>query len=624
MCGIAGIVHAESTDGIVAETLRRMCDQIVHRGPDDYGEYVNGHVGLAMRRLSIIDVEGGRQPIANEDSTVWVVFNGEIYNYRQLRSELELTGHRFRTTSDTEVIVHLFEELGDKCVQRLRGMFAFAVWDVRGQTLTLARDRLGIKPLYVADVRGGIAFASELKALLAHRGIPRDIDPNAVAEYFTHLCVPGDLSIFRAVRKLPPAHVLTYTGGRTYLRRYWDVQPDPDHQRSAASWVDETRERLRAAVGSHLVADVPVGAFLSGGLDSAAMVGVMAEASSEPVRTFTVGFTTSAGSFDERRPARMVAERYGTIHEECLLAPALTDLVPRIVAAFDEPFADSSAIPNFLVCQETARSVKVALSGLGADELFGGYARYVGLAVGDRYRRLPRFVRAAIAALARTASNRVAVSRTTDRLRRFVAAAELSSAEQYRAFISGFSNVGDILHPDVRRSAGARPSRYADVIGRLAVDNPVDLGLFADLHLYLPDDLLTLTDRISMAHSLEVRVPFLDHELVEFAARVPAGLKVQGLGTKVLFRRAIEPWVPRAHFTRPKQGFSVPLAQWLRGPLSGMLDDLVASRVSRESAWLDGRTVRRLVDEHRSGNVCHEVRLWAIICFLEWERQTRV
>ncbi|MGH3116730.1 MAG: asparagine synthase (glutamine-hydrolyzing) [Gaiellales bacterium] len=621
MCGIAGIVNADPSRRVWPETLRGMCDAMIHRGPDDHGEYIDGHAAIGMRRLSIIDVRGGRQPITNEDGTIWVVLNGEIYNYRQLRKDLETSGHRFRTTSDTEVIVHLFEEFGEACVHRLRGMFTFGIWDARRQALMLARDRVGIKPLYYAILPEGLVFASELKAMLTHPGIPRDLDPEAVAEYFTHLCVPGELSIFKGIRKLLPAHVLTYREGRIRVSRYWQVQPDADNSRSEDKWVEQLRERLREAVELHMVADVPVGAFLSGGLDSGAMVALMARASADRIRTFTVGFTTPAGSFDERLSARAVAERHDTVHRECLLAPDVTHLLPRIVRAFDEPFADSSAIPNFLVCQETARHVKVALSGLGADELFGGYERYVALELGEAYRRIPRLARVAIAKLAGTLPDGHGTSRFSDRLKRFVATSDMSRVDRYRSFVSAFGNAQEVLHPDVHESLDRRGSQYDRVVRELTIQNSVDLGLFADLHAYLPDDLLTLTDRISMAHSLEVRVPFLDHELIEFVARMPARFKIHGFRKKVLFRRAIAPWLPAGHLRRPKQGFSVPLAEWLRGSLRPLLSDLVVSRDWRESPWLDPRAVRRLVDEHVSRKVSHEIRLWAIICFLEWERQ---
>jgi asparagine synthase (glutamine-hydrolysing) len=621
MCGIAGIIHSDPSRFVSPESVRSMCDAIVHRGPDGAGQYVNGHVGIGMRRLSIIDLHTGQQPITNEDGTIWVVFNGEIYNYRELRKDLKAKGHRFRTTSDTEVIVHLFEEMGEECVQRLRGMFAFAIWDARRKFLLLGRDRLGIKPLYYAAIPEGLIFASELKALLTHPGIPRDLDPQAVTEYFTHLCVPGDLSIFKSVRKLPPAHVLTYRQGQVELRRYWQVQPNPDHSRNENDWTEELRDRLRDAVDIHMVADVPVGAFLSGGLDSGMVVALMARASTEPVRTFTVGFATDAGAFDEREPARAVAQRYGTIHEECLLEPDVAEILPRIVHAFDEPFADSSAIPNWLICRETARHVKVALSGLGGDELFGGYERYVGLQSGELYQKVPRPVRLAISRLVRDLPNGSGTSYGRDRLKRFVAASELSPAGRYRSFIAAFGNVDDILHPDLRALLNHRMSRYQQVISELAIREALDVGLFTDLYLYLPDDLLTLTDRVSMAHSLEIRVPFLDHELVEFVARMPGHLKVRGLQKKFLFRKAVAPWVPEGHLHRRKQGFSIPLGAWLKGPLKPMLSDLVESRESRESPWLNHTAVRKLVEEHLAGKQNHEIRLWAIICFQEWKRQ---
>jgi asparagine synthase (glutamine-hydrolysing) len=620
MCGIAGIIHSDPYLPVKSETIERMCDAIAHRGPDGFGKYLNGHVGIGMRRLSIIDLETGQQPICNEDETLWIVFNGEIYNYRQLREELKVKGHQFRTTSDTEVIVHLYEEFGENCVQRLRGMFAFAIWDARRKALILARDPVGIKPLYYAIIPEGLIFASEIKALLTQPKVSREIDPVAVAEYFTHLCVPGDLSIFRAVRKLPPAHVLVYESGRVRLHRYWYLRPQPDYGRTNKDWIEQLQVRLQEAVRSHMVADVPVGAFLSGGLDSGAIVALMASASAEPIRTFTVGFSTDAGRFDEREPARAVAERYGTAHQECILAADVVDILPRIVRAFDEPFADSSAIPNWLVCQETARHVKVALSGLGGDELFGGYERYVGLQWGELYQRVPRLARSAIAKIVRDSRDGNGSSYFRDRLRRFVAAGELSKSEQYRSFISAFWNVKDILHPHVCALLNREISQYQRVTSEMATHDSLDLGLFTDLYLYLPDDLLTLTDRISMAHSLEVRVPFLDHELLAFVAHMPAKLKVRAGRKKILFRQAIAPWVPRGHLKRAKQGFSVPMATWLRTSLRPLLTDLVESREWRESPWLKHSAVRNLVDEHLEGRMNHETRLWAIICFQQWER----
>ncbi|HKC93463.1 MAG TPA: asparagine synthase (glutamine-hydrolyzing) [Nitrospira sp.] len=623
MCGIAGIIHSDRSDGVSPDVIRTMCDSLTHRGPDHFGHYVRGPVGLGMRRLSIIDLRTGDQPIPNEDETIWIVFNGEIYNYQHLRKELEAKGHCFRTSSDTEVIVHLYEEFGANCVQHLRGMFAFAIWDSRQHVLLLARDRLGIKPLYYAEMPEGLVFGSELKALLLHPGIRRDVNPDALAEYFVHFCVPGDLSIFKAFKKLPAGYTLTYQHGQSNLTRYWHIQPTPDDSQTEREWIEQLRYHLKDAVESHMVADVPVGAFLSGGLDSGTLIALMAQASTPPIRTFTVGFTTDAGRFDERIAARTVAHRYGTTHHECLLKADVSSILPRLIAAFDEPFADSGAIPNWLVCQETARHVKVALSGLGGDELFGGYERYLGLQLGERYYRIPRMLRLALSTFVQNLPSRNGLSYQADRVKRFVAAGDMPLTDRYRHFISAFGDAQEILHPDVKPLLSHRMTRYEQVTSELTIGHPVDLGLFTDLYLYLPDDLLFLSDRVSMAHSLEVRVPFLDHLLVEFVARIPAHFKVRGLQKKFIFRRTIVDWLPKEHFKMPKQGFSVPMAAWLRGSLRPMLCDLVASQEWRTSGWLNYAAVQQLVDEHLAGRANHESRLWAIVCFKEWERQYR-
>jgi asparagine synthase (glutamine-hydrolysing) len=621
MCGIAGMVHSDPAHPVSYETVQRMCDRIVHRGPDDYGSYVEGPVGIGMRRLSIIDLDGGKQPIPNEDRTVWVILNGEIYNYKELKRQLEALGHRFTTASDTEVIVHLYEEYGPDCVLKLRGMFGFAVWDLRRQTLMLARDRVGIKPLYYAELPTGLAFASELKSLLTLPDLPRAVSSQAVAEYVAHLCVPGRLSIFDAVQKLLPAHRLLYRHGRASVDCYWQVEPQPDFAKSENEWIEEVREQLRDAVESHMVADVPVGAFLSGGLDSGSLVALMAKASAEPVRTFTVGLTTEVGDFDERDAARVIAAQYRTKHEECLLAAEVGSLLPSIVASFDEPFADSSAIPNWLVCRETVRHVKVALSGLGGDELFGGYERYVGLQMGEWFRWIPGPIRSSLAALVGSLASGDGSSPMIDRVKRFMAAGELPLAQRYFSFIAAFANASDILHSDVIKQVGSGAPRYEEIIRGLTVREPLDVALTSDLHLYLPDDLLTLSDRISMAHSLEVRVPFVDHQLIECLSKMPARYKVRGFQKKVLFKKVIRDLLPPEHFARPKQGFSIPLAYWLRGSLKTMLLDVTGSRAAKESPWFDWPKVKKLVDEHLSGQHNHEIRLWGILCFQEWSRQ---
>ena len=622
MCGIAGVVYSDRLRKVSPELVKDMCDRIVHRGPDDYGAYVEGPVGIGMRRLSIIDLHTGHQPISNEDQTVWIVFNGEIYNYRALRERLEKKGHRFTTATDTEIIVHLYEEEGVHCVKSLRGMFAFAIWDSGQELLFLARDRIGIKPLYFCENREGIVFGSELKALLAVEGIARDLNPQAVAEYFTHLCVPGDLSIYQSVRKLLPGHVLVFQNGRSQISRYWSLKMAPDFQVKESEWIEQLQSYFTDAVTSHMVADVPVGAFLSGGVDSGSMVAIMAKHSSVPVRTFTVGFKTGAGRFDETAAARAVATRYHTQHYECLLEADVAELFPRVVGAIDEPFADSSVIPNWLVCQETARHVKVALSGLGGDELFGGYERYLGLSLGEAYLKLPLVLRRTIAALLRHWPAGDGFSYVGDRIRRFAEASERPMAERYRSFIVAFEDVRQILHPDIQ-SMGI-VSRYAQILKGLNPPHPIDLGMLVDFELYLPDDLLRLSDQISMAHSLEIRVPFMDHEFMEFVARIPARYKIHGFQKKYILKQAMAPWLPKGHMNRPKQGFSIPLAAWLRGSLRSMANDLVESRRCKESPWINQDCLQRMMKEHMSGYANHEVRLWGVLCFLEWERQQHV
>ncbi len=624
MCGIAGIANAEIDCPVSLEDVSTMCDQIAHRGPDHFGHRVMGSIGLGMRRLSIIDLHTGEQPISNEDRTVWIVFNGEIYNFLALRSELEAKGHVFRTASDTEVIVHLYEEFGLECVRKLRGMFAFAIWDERKQRLFIARDRIGIKPLYYIDSGNRLVFASEIKALTAVSSAPLQVNADAVFEYFTHMCVPGSLSIYSSIRKLPAGHWLTYESGRTRIGQYWELGHHIDTSNNERVWTELLRERLFDAVSSHMVSDVPIGAFLSGGLDSGAMVAMMSRTSTEAVRTYTVGFKTEVGQFDERGAARLVAEQYKTNHLECLLESDFSSLLPRIVAAFDEPFADSSAIPNWLVCEETSKHVKVAMSGLGADELFGGYQRYLGIKVGAKLRRLPSLLKWSLAASAGAYARLSGASTTQrDRIERFARAAELDGPSMYRSFIVAFEDASSVIRPDVAAQAESAKHYYTEIASRLHGMDPVDFALHCDQLLYLPDDLLPLSDRVSMAHSLEVRVPFLDHELVEFAATIPSSLKLKGFEKKSIFRKAVGDLLPPSHLRLPKQGFSIPVADWLRGPLKPTLMELTSDEVLGKSGWLNPLVVRRLVKEHTEQSANHESRLWSVLCFLEWERQAR-
>jgi asparagine synthase (glutamine-hydrolysing) len=597
------------------EAVERMSRSLAHRGPDSDGLFHEGGVALAARRLSIIDLEGGTQPLANEDGSVVVVQNGEIYNFRELRRELEGKGHRFATASDTEVLAHLYEEHGEGFAERLRGMFAVAVWDAKRRRLTLARDRFGIKPLYYSAAGGRLAFASELKAMLELPGFSREIDPKALAAYLTFNSIPAPLTIFAAARKLPAGCTLSWQGGEPAMSRYARPAPVPAERvrrGSAGALAEELREVMRESVRAHLIADVPVGVLLSGGVDSAGLTALAAGEGGEAVRTFSIGFEES--SFDELEKARLVAQRYRTDHHELILRPDAVELLPKLVEAFDEPFGDSSAVPTYLVSQLAAGEVKVALSGEGGDELFGGYYTYVADLLAPRFGRL-----AAIAAplIERLPSSDEKVS-FDYKAKRFAAAAGLPPLERHHGWKEIFpagvraSLLGD-LDPgwdpvDVYRE------RYAETAGAEPLARFQDL----DLGVYLVDDLLVKTDRASMAHSLELRVPFLDERVAGFAMGLAAPLKVRGLAKKRLLRRALAPLLPKEILRGPKQGFSIPLAAWLRGPLKGFAQEVLSSQALARQGCLDPAVVTPLLERHCSGREDLSRQLWGLMAFTLW------
>ncbi|HEX8050745.1 MAG TPA: asparagine synthase (glutamine-hydrolyzing), partial [Solirubrobacterales bacterium] len=555
MCGICGVVAGEREGAPDLEAVSRMCGRLVHRGPDDDGLFHEGPVALAARRLSIIDLDGGHQPIANEDGSAVVIQNGEIYNYRELKRELEGRGHRFATDCDTEVLVHLYEEHGEAFVERLRGMFAIALWDKRRQRLLLARDRFGIKPLYYREAGGGLSFASELKAMIEQPGFSREIDPKAVSAYLAFNSIPAPLTIFTEARKLPPGYLLTWVGGVVRQRRYARPGPQPGvelRRGSASALADELRAVLDDSVRAHLVADVPVGVLLSGGVDSGGLAALASAHLGEPLRTFSIGFEEAG--FNELARARLVAERYGTDHHELVVRPDAVELLPKLVETFDEPFGDSSALPTYLVSQLASEHVKTALSGEGGDELFGGYYTYVADLLARRVGRLAPLARPLAEALP-SRTERVGFDY---KAKRFARAAALPPLERHHAW-------KEIFSPRARAElAGAKASswdpvdlyraRYAETAGAepLARMQDVDLGI------YLVDDLLVKTDRLSMAHSLELRVPFLDPKVAEFAFSLPTRFKVRGFAKKRLLRQALEPLLPKEIVHGRKQGFSIP------------------------------------------------------------------
>jgi asparagine synthase (glutamine-hydrolysing) len=586
-----------------------MSATLVHRGPDSDGQLLDGPVGLAARRLSIIDLETGDQPIANEDRTVHVVQNGEIYNYRELRARLEGAGHRFATRSDTEVLVHLYEEHGDAFAERLRGMFAVAVWDAKRRRLVLARDPFGIKPLYYRVDAEGLAFASELRAL------PRDaIDFDALEAFLAFNSIPGPYSIFRNVRKLQPGHLLVWEDGEVRTSRFarpapvaaTDVRHDDEEELA-----EELRARLRDSVRAHLIADVPVGVLLSGGVDSSLLAALAAQESADAVHTFSIGFEER--SFDELEDARAVASRYGTRHEELVLRPDAARLLPILAEAFDEPFADSSALPTYLVSELAASHVKVALSGEGGDELFGGYYTYAADLLALRYGRLAPLARPLVERL--PSSSRKA---SFDyKAKRFVRGAALPPLERHHAWKEIFS-ADARAELTVQRSSfdpiDLLRARYAETEGAepLARLQDVDLGL------YLVDDLLVKTDRASMAHSLEARVPYLDPLVVGLAHALPTRLKVSGLRKKRLLRKAAEPLLPRRIVYGRKRGFSIPAAAWLRGDLEPFARDVLSTETLRRQAFFRPEPVTRLLDRHVAGKEDLSRQLWGLLAFTLW------
>ncbi len=609
MCGICGIASRAGAD---PARLAAMSATLVHRGPDSDGTHVDGTVGLAARRLSIIDLETGDQPVTNEDGSVVVVQNGELYDYRALRRELEAQGHAFRTSGDTEVLAHLYEQHGDAFAARLRGMFAVAIWDARRSRLVLARDRFGIKPLYYRESPGCLEFASELRAL------PRgEIDLDALEAFLAFNSVPAPLTIFRDARKLPPGHLLVWEDGETRLERYARPAPstaDALRDEPDAVLAAELRDRLRESVRAHLVADVPVGVLLSGGVDSALLAALASEASHEPVRTFTIGFRER--SFDETADARRVADRYGTRHRELVLEPDAALLLPALADAFDEPFADSSALPTYLVSELAARDVKVALSGEGGDELFGGYHTYAADLLAERAGPLARVARPLVERLP------VSTSRTSleYRAKRFVRAAHLPPLERHHGW-------KEIFSADAREALTGRRSafdpvdllraRFAETEGAelLARLQDVDLGT------YLVDDLLVKTDRASMAHSLEARVPFLDTAVSDLALALPTGAKVRGFSKKRLLRRAAAPLLPSEVVRGRKRGFSIPASAWLRGELEPFARDVLSADALRRQGYFQPAAVAKVLDDHVAGREDLSRQLWGLLAFTLWHER---
>jgi asparagine synthase (glutamine-hydrolysing) len=595
-----------------------MCQVITHRGPDDAGYYVAGGVAIGMRRLSIIDIASGHQPISNEDGTIWIVFNGEIYNFAELRADLIARGHRFKTHSDTETIVHLYEEDGERCVERLRGMFGFAIWDGRENKLFLARDRAGKKPLHYTMVGDTLVFGSEIKSLLQFPGVERRANAEAISDYLSFGYVPDPQTAFCGIHKLPPGHTLTFRNGRATTRQYWDFNFDKIEQSSREErfYVERLRELIAEAVRIRLVSEVPLGAFLSGGVDSSTVVAMMARAMDQPVKTFSIGF--SEASFDELKYARLTAERYQTDHHEFVVTPDVCRLVEEIVWHHDEPFADASSIPTYVVSKMAREFVTVILSGDGGDELFAGYERYLVHQGRNRFERIPRWFRRGVM---------LPLSRVLPRAaygKQFLRNISLPDGARFVDSLSYFGADAkrSLLGDAIRRELNGHDSstaferlfaepRSADQIERL---------LYLDSKTYLPGDILTKVDRMSMAHSIEARVPLLDHELIEFVETIPSNLKLRGQTTKHILKQAMADLIPNEIIHRPKMGFGVPLRKWLNNELRELLYDTLTDRRARERGLLDPQAVLALLDEHARGRRDNSLHLWGLLNLELWHR----
>lgn len=643
MCGIAGGSWTDDSPPLNAPTLRQMMDVLIHRGPDDSGEYRSspgrsGGASLGFRRLSIIDLAGGHQPMSNEDGTVWIVFNGEVYNYRELKPQLEKLGHRFQTASDTECIVHAYEQWGHDCVTRLRGMFAFAIWDDRQRKLFLARDRMGQKPLVYRLANGQFTFASELKALLQVPGASRQVDPCAVADFVSLQYVPHPRTMLQGYQKLPPGHWAQFNAATGDLRvsRYWQApfqRASSDDQRSDTkaslpdtvdAWKSRLRETLQEAVRIRMRCDVPFGAFLSGGVDSTIITGLMQREANRPIKTFSIGFTEKA--FDERSYAREAAAKLGTEHHEFVVEPSAIEILPKLIWHYDEPFADSSAIPTMYLSQLTRQHVTVALTGDGGDELFAGYDRYLAVDLASRIDRLPSVVRSILTS--QVWQHLPASVQQKSRLRqikRFLAALGQSPERRYTNWISIFddSRRPSLFSEGFSRTLGQHdPASFIlDTYQRCTEPDIVQRTTCVDIETYLPCDILTKVDIASMANSLECRSPLMDHQLVELAARIPRELKLRNKKGKRILIETFADLLPPSIQTRPKMGFGVPLDHWFRTSLRGLLADTLLSQRSLQRGYFNPDSVQRLVDEHISSKWDHSARLWLLLVFELWHQR---
>jgi asparagine synthase (glutamine-hydrolysing) len=621
MCGIVGVANSNSRN-IDREILEKMNRCIEHRGPDDDGFYVNENIGLAMRRLSIIDVAHGKQPRHNESRTAWIVFNGEIYNFQELRKDLDDKGDKFYTNSDTEVILHLYDRYGADCVQHLRGMFVFAIWDERKQSLFIARDRVGKKPLlYSHQPNGDLIFGSEFQALLTHPSVSREVNTEAIHHYLSYSCVPAPLTAYRQIRKLEPAHWLEWKDGEIKTERYWLPDFNKKIKISQAEAEDETMRLLREATKMRMISEVPLGAFLSGGVDSSTVVALMAEESAQPVKTFSIGFEEE--DFSELKYAKRVAEHVGAEHHEFIVKPNALEILPTLVDHYGEPYADSSAIATYYVARETRKHVTVALNGDGGDESFAGYERYFAMRLAEKYNGLPGFLRGNLIEkfFNFVPTSEIKRSRARD-IKRFLKSASLPKVERYFQWVSAIKREQkqNLYTEDFSRQVSASDSAqflqtwFAKANGM----NVVDAAMFTDQMTYLPNDLLVKVDIASMAVSLEARSPFLDHKIIEFAASLPEQVKIRGTETKYLLKKVASRIVPPEVLYRQKMGFGVPLTHWFRNEMKDFLREILLSEKSLKRGVVKPEVVKNFVEQHTTGQQDYTYQLWTLLMLELW------
>lgn len=629
MCGIAGI--ASQKRGDLQHQVGSMINALQHRGPDDSGLWSDHLCALGHRRLAIIDLsQSGRQPLTNEDGTIWITFNGEIYNFEALRRELESSGHRFRTRTDTEVIVHAYEQWGTKCIEHLHGMFAFGIWDQGRRQLFLGRDRVGKKPLFYTKVGHRLFFASELQGLLAVPDIPREVDLFAIDAYLSWGYVPPPYTGFRGILKLPPAHWLTLDlsteTGELRLEKYWSLEYGPKLRISEVEAAVVLREKLREAIRLRMISDVPIGAFLSGGIDSTLVVGLMAELSDRPVKTFSVGFQEAA--YNELGHARRVAQMWGTDHHELIVRPDATEVLSTLVRHFGEPYADSSAVPMFYVSRLARSRVTVALTGDGGDESFAGYERYLGNRMAEWVQRIPGG-RWCAYLLSRTLPDSLDQKDRLRNAKRFLQVAPQSMAERYSHWIGYFNEATKYrLYSDEMRAImgdlGDERGGHRwieSLFDRTEALDPAEAAMAVDVQSYLPYDLLVKLDITSMIHGLEARSPFLDHGVMEFAARLPVSLKLRGKESKRLLKRAFPDLLPAENTCRRKMGFGMPVGEWFRGPLQGLLQDTLLSCYALNRGYFQPAVIRQLIEEHGQRKADHGTQLWTLLMLELWHRE---